>query len=85
MNKLRIDGKTIDPKKQYSGREVIELLNVSYANGYNKARREVEEKIESSYTNGYKCGYDKGYDHGYNCAPEDLKQLKILLNKILKN
>ena len=92
MNKLRIGGKTIDPKKQYNGREVIELLNVSYANGFNKARREIEKETrllakpyDDGYNNGYKCGYNEGYGHGYNCASEDLKQLKILLNRMLKN
>lgn len=79
MNKLRINGKTIDPKKQYSGREVIELLDVSYANGYNKARRECEGLTQDAHNEGYTTGYKAGYSE----ASTELAQLKRLLKRIL--
>lgn len=75
MNKLRVGGETIDPKKQYGGSRVIELLNISYNNGYNKGKKEHNEQMQMTYTDGYNAGYSD--------ASADLIQLKELLNKIL--
>ena len=60
--KLRLNGETIDPKKCYSGAKVIELLNESYSNGYNRAKRESDQALANSYQNGYRNGHRDGYD-----------------------
>lgn len=79
MNKLRVGGETIDPKKQYSGSRVIELLNISYNNGYNRGNREYNNSIQMAHTSGYKAGYKAGYEE----ASADLIQLKELLARLL--
>ena len=79
MKKLRVDGETIEPGKMYSGSRVISLLNVSYSNGYNKAKSEISSDAQEKYKEGYNCGYSAGY----NEASEDLAELKTLLSKIL--
>lgn len=75
MSKLRVGGETIDPKKQYSGSKVIELLNISYNNGHNSGKREHDNSIREAYTDGYKAGYEE--------ASSDLMQLKELLARLL--
>lgn len=79
LKKIRLDGETIDPKKCYSGARVIELLNASYSNGYNRAKRELDRAFADNYRNGY-CN---GHRDGYSEASEDLAQLKKLLSKLL--
>lgn len=76
MSKLRVGGETIDPKKQYSGSRVIELLNISYNNGYNSGKRDHDSSLQTAYTGGYKAGYEE--------ASADLMQLKELLTKLLE-
>ena len=79
MNKLRVGGETIDPKKQYSGSRVIELLNISYSNGCNSGKKEHNNSIQMAHTSGYKAGYKAGYEE----ASVDLMQLKELLARLL--
>lgn len=76
MSKLRIDGETIEPKMMYSGRRLIELVNISYENGCKKAESETANKLQEKYMEGYKSGY--------RAASEDLAQLRELLSTILK-
>lgn len=78
MNRLRIDGETIEPKMMYSGRRLIELVNISYENGRKKAESEIANKLQEKYMEGYKSGYASGYRE----ASEDLAQLRELLSKI---
>ena len=75
MSKLRVGGETIDPKKQYSGSRVIELLNISYNNGYDSGKRECKESVHVAFTDGFRAGYRE--------ASADLMQLKELLNRLL--
>ena len=79
MSKLRVGGETIEAGKTYSGRKVIELLNISHNNGYNKARAQIVSDAQKKYTEGY----DRGYSAGYNEASADLAELRALLSKIL--
>lgn len=80
MSKLRIDGETIEPKMMYSGRRLIELVNIAYENGHKKAESETANKLQEKYMEGYKSGYKSGY----SAASEDLVQLRELLSTILK-
>lgn len=84
MNKLRVGGETIDPKKQYSGSRVIELLGISYNNGYNSGKREHNDLIQAAYIDRYKVGYKAGYKAGCEETSADLTQLKELLARLLE-
>ena len=79
MNKLRVGGETIDPKKQYSGSRVLELLDISFNNGYNKGKRDCDELARVAHHDGYTIGYEKGYSE----ASTELVQLKELLKRLL--
>ena len=80
MSRLRIGGETIEPKMMYSGRRLIELVNISYENGRKKVEAEIANKLQEKYMEGY----ESGYAFGYRDASEDLAQLRELLSKILK-
>lgn len=75
MSKLRVGGETIDPKKQYSGSKVINLLNISYGNGYSSGKKGQDNSIQAAYSDGYKAGYEE--------ASADLIQLKELLVRLI--
>lgn len=78
MNKLRVGGETIDPKKQYSGSRVIELLGISFSNGYNKGKMECDKLARVAHHDGYTIGYKNGYSE----ASTELAQLKRLLKRL---
>ena len=71
-NKLRVDRETIDPRKTYRGDRVLELIEVSFNNGYSKG---IREKQSSEYR--------RGYDDGFNEAGAELNALKAVLKNIL--
>ena len=79
MDKMRINGETIDPSKQYSGRHVLALLKASYENGCHSERM----RIGQSENICYSSGYQEGYEDGYKEASSELTQFKELLRRIM--
>lgn len=73
--KLRVNGETIDPRKTYTGSQVLELVKVSFNNGIYHANRTLERDNQAAYK--------RGYQEGYCEASRDLNTLRALLRKIL--
>jgi hypothetical protein len=76
---IRCDGETISEKKTYSGKRVLELLDISYQNGYRRGTEEACAKL----TIVENAAYRKGYQNGHDNAVDEIAQLKSALLGIL--
>ena len=76
---IRCDGETISEKKTYSGKRVLELLDISYQNGYRRGMEEAREKLASVEI----VAYRKGYQNGHDSAVDEIAQLKSALLGVL--
>lgn len=76
---IRCDGETISEKKTYSGKRVLELLDISFQNGYRRGVEETHGKLTDAEILGYRRGYQNGHDN----AVDEIAQLKSALLGIL--
>jgi len=79
MNKIRLGGETIYPDRTYSGKRVIELINISFENGRNNALKKTNEEVDDAIRKSYK----EGYECGYSMASNDLMELSYLLKRTI--
>lgn len=79
QNKIRIDGETIDPRRTYRGDRVLELLNISYKNGYDSGYRKGRDEGAQDAGNAYVRGRTDGRIE----ASKDLESLRTALKRIL--
>ena len=78
---IRCDGETISPNKTYSGKRVLELLDVSYKNGYNRG---VQDQLNKAIDDA-NIAYQKGFNNGRDAAAPKLARLRELLLDILQD
>ena len=77
MEKIRVGGVTVSADKSYSGKEVINLLKISFENGNRRGLLEADKQ--------YQRGFSDGYSKGYTEASSDFSELRNILQKILNS
>ena len=77
---IRCDGETISQNKTYTGKRVLELLDVSYKNGYNRG---VQDQYNKTIDDA-NIAYQKGFNNGRDAAAPELSKLRELLLDILQ-
>ena len=75
MEKIRVCGITVSADKSYSGKEVINLLKISFENGNRRGLLEADTQ--------YQRGFSDGYSKGYSEASSDVSELRDNLRKFL--
>lgn len=78
---IRCDGETISPDKTYTGKRVLELLDVSYKNGYNRGVQDQHNRTIDDAN----IAYQKGFNNGRDAAAPKLAKLRELLLDILQD
>ena len=77
MEKIRMNGQTIQSDKMYRGDNVLKCIQASYESGRLRGLREAEKAINNAYREGFEAGQNSTE------AGRKLNELKTLLKEIL--